>query len=157
MDLFDVKSRVARALVESIFRRARYEIHPFRTAPAPLRVGREDLSPDFMVKGEKGEFLLEVKYRTSIEQFVAVETQRGARSTFAMARRQWPSLRFVLVTERAEPGRSCFQALSPDPPSAGEPIRTVNLADIAEFAIFPNNVEDHEQLLRGILGLLGEA
>ena len=36
-----------------------------------------------------GDFLLEVKYRTSIEQFVTMEMQRGDRSTFALARRQF--------------------------------------------------------------------
>jgi uncharacterized protein YkuJ len=158
--LFDAKSQVAKALVESIFRRARYDIRPFPVTPAPLRAGREDLSPDFTVTRAweaSGEFLLEVKYRTSIEQFVAIETQRNDRSTFALARRQWPSLRFVLVTDRPAPGRSCFQALAPDPPLAGESIRTVDLGDVSELAIFPHNVDDHERLLCRILTLLGEA
>jgi len=49
MDLLEVKSRIAEALVESIFRRARYDVAPFRASASPLRFGREDFSPDFRV------------------------------------------------------------------------------------------------------------
>jgi hypothetical protein len=160
VDIFDAKTRVAKALVESIFRRARYEIRPFRTDPASPRVGREDLSPDFVVSRAPdagGDFLLEVKYRTSIEQFVTMEMQRGDRSTFALARRQWPSLRFVLVTDRPDAGRSCFQAPLSDQLLGGEPIHTMDLGDVSELAIFAHNIEDHAQLLRRIFALLTEA
>jgi hypothetical protein len=67
MDLLEVKSRIAEALVESIFRRARYQIKPFRNNTSPLRFGREDFSPDFRVTSDAegdnggGEFLVEVK------------------------------------------------------------------------------------------------
>ena len=158
MDLFDTKTRVAKALVEGIFRRARYDIQPYRNETPPMRIGREDLSPDFAVcRGAPagGNFLLEVKYRTSVDQFVTMEMQRGDRSTVAMARRQWPTLRFILVTDRPEAGRSCFQTLDPDH-VAGERIRTVDLASVSELAIFDNNIEDHEQLLRRIFALLTE-
>src|SRR5256712_8156913 len=80
MDLLEVKSRIAEALVESIFRRARYQIRPFRTEAFPLRFGREDFSPDFRVSSESdraSEFLVEVKYRPSADQFVSVENQPG--------------------------------------------------------------------------------
>jgi len=49
MDLQEAKSRVAEALVESIFRRARYQVKPFRSELLPLRFGREDYSPDLRV------------------------------------------------------------------------------------------------------------
>ncbi|HBH04591.1 MAG TPA: hypothetical protein DDZ42_22210, partial [Candidatus Rokubacteria bacterium] len=49
MDLLEAKSRIAEALVESIFRRARYHIRPYRSEALPLRFGREDFSPDFRV------------------------------------------------------------------------------------------------------------
>src|SRR5213080_4534079 len=110
MDLLEAKGRIAEALVESIFRRARYEVRPYRQEALPLRFGREDFSPDFLVSPAPGrasdcEFLVEVKYRPSIEQFVSVENQRGERSAFFMARRHWPTLYFVLVTERPERGQ----------------------------------------------------
>src|SRR5206468_3013303 len=116
LDLLEAKGRIAEALVESIFRHARYEVRPYRQEALPLRFGREDFSPDFSVspapgRASDGEFLVEVKYRPSIEQFVSVENQRGERSAFLMARRHWPARYFVIVTARPETGRSCFPAL----------------------------------------------
>ena len=160
MDLLEAKSRIAEALVESIFRRARYDVRPFRSnLSLPLRFGREDFSPDFRVtqaspQGEEREFLIEVKYRPSIEQFVSVENQRGDKSIFHMARRQWPALYFVLVSERPEPGRSCFQTLGFESLRSGEPLRTLDLTEVKEFGLFPHNVEDHEELVRRIFELL---
>ena len=159
VDLFDAKSRVAKALVESIFRRARFDVHPLRTESGPMRIGGEDISPDFSVTrhdGAGGARLLAVWYRTSVEQFVAVEARRAERSTFALARRQWPAVRFVLVTDRPEPGRSCFQALPADQTLSGAPIHTADLVDAQELEIFSHNISDHEQLLRRILRLLAE-
>jgi hypothetical protein len=160
MDLLEAKSRIAEALVESIFRRARYDVRPFRsTLSLPLRFGREDFSPDFQVRqtsseGEERDFLIEVKYRPSIEQFISVENQRGDKSVFFMARRQWPALYFVLVSERPEPGRSCFQALAFETLRHGEPFRTLDLTEVKELGLFPHNVEDHEELVRRIFELL---
>ena len=159
MDLQEVKSRISEALVESIFRRARFSVKPFRTDALPLRFGREDYSPDFRVTrrlddGTEKEALVEVKYRPSIEQFISVENQRGERSMFLHARKQWPALYFVLVTDRPEGTRSCFQAVSFATYTPGEPFRTVDLLDLRELRIFKHNVEDHEELVRRIFGLL---
>ena len=41
-----------------------------------------------------------MKYRSSVDQFISVENQRGERSVFNTARRQWPDLCFVFVTDR---------------------------------------------------------
>ena len=77
--------------------------------------GSTIFSPDFSVRlmheGRELRGLVEVKYRSSVDQFVSVENQRGERSVFATARRQWPDLCFVFVTDRPQPGRSCFQAI----------------------------------------------
>jgi hypothetical protein len=159
MDLLEAKHRVAEALVESIFRRARYEVVPYRRAPAAgLRVGREDFSPDFRVRpsGPDGdrELLVEVKYHPSIEQFLSVDHQRGERSLLGMTRRQWPELYFVLVTDRPEPGRSCFQVCAVAEWSAAGPTRTRDLAQVEDLGIFAHNVADHEALARRIFALL---
>ena len=159
MDLLEVKSRIGEALVESIFRRARYDVVPYKAQASPLRFGREDFSPDFRVsqaspEGGDHDFLIEVKYRPSIEQFISVENQRGERSVFLLARRQWPSLYFVLVTERPEPGRSCFQVVAFETLRTGEPFLSVDLTEVKEFGLFPHNVEDHEELVRRIFALL---
>jgi hypothetical protein len=159
MDLLEVKSRIAEALVESIFRRARYAVESYRGGVPPLRLGREDFSPDFSVKlrspnGRDQQALVEVKYRSSVDQFMSVENQRGERSVFVTARRTWPELCFVFVTDRPQEGRSCFQALSflDHPPE--KPFETVDLVELDRFRIFPHNITDHEELLRRIYGLL---
>jgi hypothetical protein len=159
MDLLEVKSRVAEALVESIFRRARYAVEPFRGETLPLRLGREDFSPDFSIRlrspnGSEQRSLVEVKYRSSVDQFISVENQRGDRSVFVTARRQWPELCFVFVTDRPLPGRSCFQALSFLDHKPGDKFDTADLADIERFRIFNHNITDHEELLRRIFALL---
>jgi hypothetical protein len=159
MDLLEVKSRIAEALVESIFRRARYEVAPYRGATPPLRLGREDFSPDFSIclpnpNGREQRSLVEVKYRSSVDQFMSVENQRGERSVFLTARRQWPDLCFVFVTDRPQPGRSAFQALSLPEHPVGKPFDTVDLVGIERFGIFEHNIADHEELLRRIFALL---
>ncbi len=159
MDLLEAKSRVAEALVESIFRRARYRVSRFHSDQFPLRFGREDFSPDFRAaldtgEGEPLEILLEVKFRPHVDQFISVENQRGDRAVFLMARRQWPKLYFVLVTDHPEPGRSCFQVISFADYRPGAPFRTVDLTDLEELGIFRHNVEDHEALGARIFELL---
>jgi hypothetical protein len=157
MDLMEAKGRIAEALVESMFRRARYDVAPYKTDQSLLRFGREDFSPAFRlsqrVDGEERSYLIAVKYRASAEQFISVENQRGDRSIFQMMRRHWPTLCFVLVTERPEPGRSCFQAVPFETMRPGES-RTVDLLEVKDFGLFPHNVEDHEELTRRIFGSL---
>ena len=157
MDLLEAKGRIAEALVESIFRRARYDVAPYKLDQALLRFGREDFSPAFRVSqrvdGEERTYLIAVKYRASAEQFISVENQRGDRSIFQMMRRHWPTLCFVLVTERPEAGRSCFQAVPFETMRPGES-RTVDLIQVKDFELFPHNLEDHEELARRIFGSL---
>lgn len=158
MDLLEVKSRIAEALVESIFRRARYQVLRYRGETAPLRFGRDDFSPDFRIvpgpEGDEGEFVIGIKYRPSIAQFLSVENQRGERSVFFLARRQWPTCCFILASDRPDPGRSCFQALRITSLRAGEPIQTLDLVELKELRIFRHNIEDHEELLRRIFAQL---
>jgi hypothetical protein len=163
LDLLEAKSRIAQALVESVFRRAQYHVSPFQS-DHPLRFGREDFSPDLVVRAKGREDapvedasvdrLLVVKYRPHLDQFLGVESQRGDRSVFSMMRRQWPEVWVVLVTDRPDPGRSCFQALPADGHVPGAPICTRDLADVPEFGVFVQNVEDHESLVRSIIGML---
>jgi hypothetical protein len=157
MDLMEAKSRIAEALVESMFRRARYDVAPYKTDQSLLRFGREDFSPAFRISqrvdNEDRVYLVAVKYRPSAEQFISVENQRGDRSIFQMMRRHWPTLCFVLVTERPEAGRSCFQAVPFETVKPGE-ARTVDLVEVKDFGLFPHNVEDHEELTRRIFGSL---
>lgn len=152
MDLHETKACVAIALVESIFRRARFGVRPFRE-DVGSRFSREDFSPSFWVTGEAGggEFLIDVSYRPFVPPFIALEGQRRRASIFLQARERWPMIRFIVVTDHPEPGRSCFQSVVVTP---NEPVRTVDLFAAEEFRIFPQNVDDHEELLLRILTML---
>jgi hypothetical protein len=161
VDLLEAKSRIAEALVESIFRRALYGIAPHRRegAGSALRVGRDDLSPDFRVRMDDAEgtreFPVHVRYHPQIDQFLAMETQRGERSVLRLALRHWPDLHFVMVSERPEGGRSCFQAVRlPAYHAGGGAYRSQDLAAVENLAIFAHNVADHEELLRRIFAHL---
>lgn len=159
VDLLETKSRIAEALVESLFRRARYQVNRFNGDPSPLRFAGDDLSPDFRIVsnangGDGREFLIKVKYRPQLDQFISVENQRGNRSMFFVAHRQWPRLYFVLVTDRPEPGRSCFQAIAFGNGSSGDQIRTLDLLDLKEIGVAQGPLKDYEETLRRIFGLL---
>lgn len=167
MDLLDIKGRVAEAVVESIFRRARYKLTPYPRAGegSVLRIGREDFTPHFTATqtaetlgeqepGALSSYLIEVKYRGQLGQYLAIEGQRGERSAFAQAKRLWPALCFIFVTDRPDPGRSFFQILDLGDYAAWGPVWTLNLAEHRGLAIWQANVEDHEELARRIFALL---
>jgi len=159
VDLYEAKDRVAVALVESIFRRARYRVQPYHPEPSGGRFVREDFLPTFSATvqaadGAERRFLIDVAYRPFVEQFVALENQRRGSSIFVLARRHWPELRSVLVTDHPEPGRSCFQAVVVGDLRAEAVLRTVDLTGAGEFGIFEHNVRDHEELLGRIFAML---
>jgi len=166
MDILDIKARVAGAVVESVFRRARYKLTPYaRSGEAPvLRIGREDFTPHFTATqtaetrgdavGPPRSFLVEVKYRSQLGQYLAIEGQRGERSAFAQAKRLWPDLCVIFVTDRPDPGRSWFQVLDLSGYSASAPVRTLDLAEHGGLAIWRTNVDDHEELARRVFALL---
>ena len=159
MDLYEAKDRVAVALVESIFRRARYRVQPYHPDPSEVRFVREDFAPSFTAvlsaeDGTERAFLLDVAYRPFVEQFMGLENQRRASSIFVLARRHWPSLRSVLVTDHPERGRSRFQAVVVGDLRSDPLISTVDLTEADELGIFRHNVEDHEELLERIFAML---
>jgi hypothetical protein len=162
MDVLEAKRRIAAALVESVFRRARYEIQPGPAAvTGGARSSRETFAPDFVARPPGGdprrELAIEVQHHPHVGQFLSMDSHRGERSRLAMAKRRWPDLYVVFVNDRPEAGRSCFQALSLAAWEAGGAPATRDLAEIAELGIFPHNVSDHEELVRRIFGLLSEA
>lgn len=161
MDLLDIKGRIGLALVESIFRRAGFELMPVGRREAPARVGREDLVPDFFAvraptdgKPPEPARLVEVRYRPQVAQYLAIEDQRGPQSTFAHAKRLWPGLIFVFVTDHPEPGRSRFQALDLEGWTVGEPVAATDLLAHRGLDVYRQNVEEHEALAGRIFALL---
>jgi hypothetical protein len=159
MDLLDIKGRIAVALVESIFRRAGFTLGPVPAPEPAARPGREELTPDFAVQrggpgGERAPRPVEVRYRSQVGQYLAIEGQRGGNSVFALAKRQWPNLLFVFVTDHPEPGRSGYQAVDLADWEVGKAVVAVDLPNHPEMAIYPQNVEEHERLLRRMVALL---
>jgi len=159
MDLLDIKSRIAVALVESIFRRAGFTLGPVPAPEPSARPGREELTPDFAVyragaAGDRAPRPVEVRYRPQVGQYLSIEGQRGGHSVFALAKRQWPALLFVFVTDHPEPGRSGYQAVDLAGWEAGKAVTAVDLFAHPELAIYPQNVEEHERLLRRMVALL---
>ena len=165
MDLLAVKGRVALAFVESIFRRAGFTLAPVPARESPPRRGREDVVPHFLVgrpsaavaPGAAARRPVEVRYRPQVAQYVAIEDQRGPQSLFTAARRQWPGLLFVFVTDRPEPGRSAFQALDIETWRAGEPAVAVDLHAHPGLDVYRQNVEEHEILVRRVFALVSGA
>jgi hypothetical protein len=161
VDLLEIKGRISVALVESIFRRAGFALAPVVHPEMTPRHGREDLIPDFQARlpaagdgsGELGR-VVEVRYRPQVGQYLLIEAQRGPHSLFTVARRQWPGLLFVFVTDHPEPGRSCFQAVDHDFGAGGSDGVSVDLHTHAGLRIFRQNVDEHETLLRRMFALL---
>lgn len=162
MDLLDIKARIAQALVESIFRRAGFTLTPVGPREASPRGGREELIPDFFAvrmppdgkPPDSPARLVEVRYRPQVAQYLAIEGQRGAQSIFVYAKRQWPGLMFVFVTDHPEPGRSFFQILDLESWSVGDPVTSTDLFAHTRLDIYRQNVEEHEALARRIFSLL---
>jgi hypothetical protein len=159
MDLVDIKGRIAVALVESIFRRAGFILGPVPAPKPSTRPGREELTPDFAVHRAgsaegRAPRAVEVRYRSQIGQYLAIEGQRAGNSVFALAKRQWPDLLFVFVTDHPEAGRSGYQVVDLAGWEVGAAVSAVDLPAHSGLAIYPQNVEEHERLLRRMVALL---
>ncbi len=145
------------ALVESIFRRARYRVSVVVPERTRFRFVRDDIVPRLSITivdgmGIEKDIPMGVAYKPFVEAFIALENQRRDSSLFAIARRRCPLLQLVLITDHPAPGRSCFQALAAGP----EGLRTVDLATLTQLRLFSHNIADHEMLLRRIFSLLSD-
>jgi hypothetical protein len=98
--------------------------------------------------------VVEVRYRPQVGQYLLIEAQRGPHSLFTVAKRHWPALVFVFVTDHPEAGRSCFQVVDLGPWAAGDAVTALDLYAHDALRIFRQNVEEHEALLRRMFALL---
>ncbi len=163
MDLLEIKGRIAVALVESIFRRAGFALAPVVHPEVSPRHGREDLIPDFQVTlptpadgAAEGPQARRGPLSPAGRPVPAHRSRSaGPHSLFTVARRQWPGLLFVFVTDHPEPGRSCFQVVDLESPGPAEATSTsLDLHAHADLRIFRQNVDEHETLLRRMFTLL---
>jgi len=100
--------------------------------------------------------MIEVKYRSNLVRYLAQEKKEGEKSHLIPAKEKWPHLCLVFVTDHAGDNRSCFQALDISTFEPGRFLRTVDLYEIRRFDLFPQNVDQHEELAKKLFGLLGE-
>ena len=165
MDINALKGRIAEALVESIFRQAGYTVSRLgreSQVQRLVKLGGDEFAPDFLVwksvasSGAAHDLhqllTVEVKYRANLVEFL----RRDAAELFEDAKRAWPNLYFVLVTDEPDDGRSCFQAvaLRDFEPAAGVPM-TTDLHQLAVLDIYRRTVEEHEDLARTLFAALG--
>ncbi|MGH7317260.1 MAG: hypothetical protein ACREJS_13475 [Candidatus Rokuibacteriota bacterium] len=161
-DIKRLKGRMAEALVEGIFKRAQYVVARVARetqVSALMRTGRN--VPDFVVwraldepsLGHRSYLLLaiEVKYCADLED----HPRRAAPARSPEVALQWPELYEILVTDRPEPGRSCFQAthVSILPPAA--PPATLDLHLVPGLDIYRRTVEEYEGLVREVFPIIG--
>jgi len=161
-DVDRLKGRMAEALVEGIFKRAQYMVARVARetqVSALMRTGHG--VPDFVVwkalddpsLGHRSYRLLaiEVKYCARLEDRLG----RGVPARSPEVALQWPELYEILVTDRPEAGRSCFQALHVSilPPAGGP--ATLDLHLVPGLDIYRRTVEEYEGLVREVFPLLG--
>jgi hypothetical protein len=159
VDIHETKERIAIALVESVFQRAGYGVRRLRgDRPSARRPATEEFTPSFYLSGAEtyGEFPIVVSYRPFLEPYLTLENQRRQSSIYSLARRQWPGLQLVVVTDHPPAGRSCFQAVVTI--ERGSELRPLNLVDLPGLALVPSDIAEHEEILVRTFALLaGEA
>ena len=159
-----LKGRMAEALVEAVFKRARYTVARVgreTQMPALVRTGRTEFMPDFVVWRALDEpslghhsyrlLAIEVKYRADLEDYL----RRDSPSRSAEVAQQWPELYEIIVTDRPQSGRSCFQTVHVSALPAGTTPVTLDLHLVPGLDIYRKTVEEYEGLVREIFPILG--
>jgi len=159
-----LKGRMAEALVEAVFKRAKYTVARVgreTQMPALVRTGRSEFMPDFVVWRALDEpslghhsyrlLAVEVKYRADLADYL----RRDSPSHSAEVVQQWPELYEIIVTDRPQSGRSCFQAVHVSTLPAGLTPVTLDLHLVPGLDIYRKTVEEYEGLVREIFPILG--
>ena len=159
-----LKGHMAEALVEGIFKRARYTVARVgreTQMPTLMRTGHAEFVPDFVVWRALDApsrdhhsyrlLALEVKYRADLEEYL----RRDSPSRSPAVVQQWPELYEIVVTDRPEGGRSCFQAIHGSSLLEGTTPVTIDLHLVPGLDIYRRTVEEYEGLVREIFPILG--
>lgn len=156
-----LKARIAVAMVESIFRRAQFRVARVdrESHPGAIPTG-SGYVPDFLVwrpaPGEDAELPvhrfvpIEVKYRANLGEFLQMELP----AFLAAVRPEWPALHCVLVTDRPDDGRSCFQVVRAREGDGGGSPEPVDLHALEYLRVFKTTVREYEDLVRAIFPLM---
>ena len=94
---------------------------------------------------------VEVKYRADLEDYL----RRDSPSRSPEVARQWPELYEILVTDRPQSGRSCFQVVHVSSLPAGLTPVTLDLHLVPGLDIYRKTVEEYEGLVREIFPIFG--
>ncbi|HUM16268.1 MAG TPA: hypothetical protein VL086_11315 [Candidatus Nitrosotalea sp.] len=159
-----LKGRMAEALVEGIFKRAQYTVARVgreTQMPALMRSGRGEFMPDFVVWRTLDEpslghhsyrlLAIQVKYRADLDEYL----RHDSPSRSPEVAQQWPELYEIIVTDRPEAGRSCFQAVHVSALPQGLPPVTLDLHLVPGLDVYRRTVEEYEGLVREIFPILG--
>lgn len=157
-----LKGRIAEAFVEAIFRRAGYTVSRVgreSQVQRLIKIGADEFLPDFLIQKEVAReksdrplhrlVPVEVKYRYDIAGFL----RRHGKELFSEVSPHWPELCCVFVTDRPEPGRSCFQLLDLWRPDGLQPR---DLHSVADLDIYETTVQEYESLVMTIFPLLDQ-
>lgn len=163
MDTNPLKGRMAEALVESIFRRAGYQVARLgreSQVQRLVKLGADEFSPDFLlwkpINGMDSErplhrlLTVEVKYRVNLADYL----RREGDAFLSKVKEQWPNLYFVAVTDNPGDGQSCFQAIDLCRYEKGSEVVTHDLHQLPELDIFRSTVQEYEGLVKQIFPLL---
>jgi hypothetical protein len=158
-----LKSRIAEAFVESIFRRAGYRVSRAggeSPVPRPVKIGADEFLPDFLLQKPatatpagrrlRNRVPIEVRYTASIEEFLRSHGDELP----ARLGQQWPALCLVFVTDHPSSDRSCFQVLDVAAARPGSPLAAVDLHGVGDLDIYLTTVQEYEALVRQIFPLL---
>lgn len=159
-----LKGRMAEALVEGIFKRAQYTVARVgreTQMPSLMRSGPAEFMPDFVVWRALDEpslghhsyrlLAVEVKYRADLDEYL----RRDSPSRSPEVAQQWPELYEIIVTDRPEAGRSCFQAVHVSALPQGLRPVTLDLHLVPGLDVYRRTVEEYEGLVREIFPILG--
>ncbi|HSB42556.1 MAG TPA: hypothetical protein VLK28_12045 [Methylomirabilota bacterium] len=161
-DINRLKGRMSEALVEGIFKRAQYMVARVARETQVSALIRTGLRvPAFVAwkaldepsLGHRSYRLLaiEVRYCPRLED----DLRREAPARSPEVALQWPELYEILVTDRPEPGRSCFQAVHVSVLPPGTAPGPLDLHQAPGLDIYRRTVEEYEGLVREVFPLLG--
>lgn len=158
-----LKGRMAEALVEAIFKRAGYTVARVgHEAPIPAvgSAARCRFTPDFVVWRALDEpslghpsyrlLALDVTYCTDRDDYLRRELALSADLGS-----EWPELYGIIVVDRPDVGRSCFQALHISARPEGAAPATLDLHLVPGLDIHRKTLEEYEGLVREIFPILG--
>ena len=164
MDVNSLKGRMGEAFVENILRQARYKVSRLgreSQVQHMLKTGSREFLPDFLVWKPVDEshdgaplhrlLCIEVKYWSNVPDYL----RRFGADLLAQVGEHWPELYVVFLTDRPDPGRSCFQVLDLPRLVPDAPLATIDLHEASALGVDKTAIDEYEKLVRQVFAVLG--